>query len=107
VQASKTKKQMKENTNKNALVVYRRRMGFSQKLVSELLGHRDATQLSRYECEGVLPTLREAFKLGIVLRVPVEFLFPDLYNTLRLSIRQREEEKNLFGKAEDTEAEYP
>jgi transcriptional regulator with XRE-family HTH domain len=98
---------MKENTNKNALVVYRRRMGFSQKVTAELLGHRDATQLSRYEREDVLPTLREAFKLGIVLRVPVEFLFPDLYKTLRLSIREREEERSLLSKAEDMEAEYP
>jgi transcriptional regulator with XRE-family HTH domain len=98
---------MKENTNKNALVVYRQRMGFSQKVVSELLGHRDATQLSRYECEGALPTLREAFKLGIVLRVPVEFLFPDLYKTLRLSIREREEEKSPLSKAGDTEGNYP
>lgn len=106
MQASKTTKQMKENTNKNALVVYRRRMGFSQKLVADLLGHRDATQLSRYECEGVLPTLREAFKLGVVLRVPVEFLFPDLYKTLRLSIREREEQKSSFRQAEDTEAEH-
>jgi DNA-binding XRE family transcriptional regulator len=76
--------------NKNTLVLYRRRMGFSQKTVASLLGHRDATLLCMYERGRMLPPLRAALALGIILRVPVEFLFPRLYDDLRLHIRQQE-----------------
>ena len=77
--------------NKNNLVLYRRRMGFSQKAVSRLLGHKDATLLCSYERGRILPTLAAALGLGIILRVPVEFLFPGLYDDLKANIRQQEE----------------
>jgi transcriptional regulator with XRE-family HTH domain len=83
---------MKENTNKNAIVLYRRRMGFSQKQVARIVGQRDATRISHYEHGDMLPTLRDALALGIVLRVPLEFLFPALYKSLRETLRGREEE---------------
>src|SRR5579864_4091913 len=80
-----------KHKNKNSLVLYRRRMGFSQKTVSRLLGHKDATLLCMYERGRMLPPLAAAFGLGIILRVPVEFLFPGLYDDLKSSIRQQEE----------------
>jgi hypothetical protein len=36
--------------------------------------------------------LVNAFRLGIILRVPVEFLFPELYDRLRHGIRAEEEQ---------------
>lgn len=66
-------------------------MGFSQKAVSRLLGHKDATLLCSYERGHILPPLVAALGLGIILRVPVEFLFPGLYDDLRGNIRQQEE----------------
>ena len=87
---------MKEQKkNKNALVFYRRRMGFSQRHVAQLLGHKDATLLCIYERGRILPPLQAALALGVILRVPVEFLFPHLYDQLRAAIRQQEEEKAL------------
>ena len=77
--------------HKNSLVLYRRRMGFSQKTVSRLLGHRDATLLCSYERGHILPPLVAALRLGIILRVPVEFLFPALYDDLKSDIRHQEE----------------
>lgn len=77
--------------NQNRLVFYRRRMGFSQKKVAELLGHKDATLLCMYERSRILPPLSAALGLGIILRVPVEFLFPGLYDELKARIRQQEE----------------
>jgi DNA-binding XRE family transcriptional regulator len=77
--------------NKNKLVLYRRRMGFSQKTVSELLGHKDATLLCMYERGRKLPPLAAAFALGIILRLPVEFLFPGVYDEIKGRIRQEEE----------------
>lgn len=77
--------------HKNALVMYRRRMSLSQKEISRLLGHRDATVLSIYENGRRLPPLETALSLAIILRVPVEFLFPELFDELRSRIRQQEE----------------
>jgi hypothetical protein len=36
--------------------------------------------------------------LGIILRVPVEFLFPRLYDELKVQIRQQEEMGTSSGK---------
>jgi len=66
-------------------------MGFSQKHVARLLGFPDTSMLSRYERGQSMPPLRMALSLGIILRVPVEFLFPDLYDGLRNRIRAEEE----------------
>ena len=79
-----------KHQNKNSLVIYRRRIGFSQKTVAQLLGHRDATLLCAYERGRILPPLIAALSLGIILRVPVEFLFPALYEELRNQIREQE-----------------
>ena len=75
----------------NALTVYRLRMGFSQKRVSSLLGHRDSTLLSSYEHGRSLPPFWTALKLGIILRVPLEFLYPAVYRQMREQIRAHEE----------------
>ena len=77
--------------NKNSLFIFRRRMGFSQKHVARLLGFPDTSMLSRYERGRSMPPLDMALSLGIILRVPVEFLFPDLYDGLRNRIRADEE----------------
>lgn len=77
--------------NQNRLVFYRRRMGFSQKRVAELLGHKDATLLCTWERSRILPPLAAALGLGVILRVPVEFLFPSLYDEIKARIRQQEE----------------
>jgi transcriptional regulator with XRE-family HTH domain len=77
--------------NQNSLDMYRRRMGFSAKHVARLLGHKNISVLSSYERGGRAPTLRNAFRLGIILRVPVEFLFPGFYDGLRNQIRAEEQ----------------
>ena len=80
-----------KHQNQNSLFIYRRRMGFSQKHVARLLGFRDTSMLSRYEHGRSMPPLPMALSLGIVLRVPIEFLFPALYEQLRNAIRTEEE----------------
>lgn len=75
----------------NNLVLYRRRMGFSQKQVARLLGHRDSSMISHYEHGRALPPLATALSLEIVYRVPVAFLFPALYDGLKRRIRRQEE----------------
>jgi transcriptional regulator with XRE-family HTH domain len=83
---------MQNKTDKiNTLDIYRRRMRFNTRHVARLLGDKDVSRLSKYERGQRLPDLRNAFRLSIILRVPVEFLFPSLYDILREQIRAEEE----------------
>jgi transcriptional regulator with XRE-family HTH domain len=75
----------------NQLDLYRRRMRFSQRQVAHLLGHNDSSAWSNYERGDRLPSLANALRLGIILRVPVEFLFGALHDELQDRIRAEEE----------------
>jgi|SRR5580704_4111677 transcriptional regulator with XRE-family HTH domain len=75
----------------NQLDIYRRRMKFSQRQVAHLLGHKDNSAWSDYERRERLPSLENALRLGIILRVPVEFLFHALHDELRNQIRAEED----------------
>jgi transcriptional regulator with XRE-family HTH domain len=75
----------------NKLVLYRRRMGFTQKQVAGLLHQRDTSMVSHYEHGRALPPLAVALGLEIIYRVPVAFLFPAMYEELKEGIHQREE----------------
>jgi len=66
-------------------------MRFTTSHVARLLRHQDASTLSDYERGERLPSLVNAFRLGIILRVPVEFFYPALYDGLREDIRAEEE----------------
>jgi transcriptional regulator with XRE-family HTH domain len=80
-----------QTKTKNNLLFYRRRKGYTQRQVAQLLGHRDASMLSRYEHGRSLPPLETALRLEIILRVPVAFLFPVMYDSLKERIRGQEE----------------
>ena len=75
----------------NNLDIYRRRMRFSQAQVAYLLGYKDNSAWSKYERGDRLPSMVNALKLGIILRVPVEFLFHSLHDELLDQIRSEEE----------------
>ncbi len=75
----------------NNLVLYRRRMGFTQKQVARLLGQRDTSMVSHYEHSRALPPLAVALGLEIIYRVPVAFLFPAMYDELKRQIREQEQ----------------
>ena len=66
-------------------------MGFTQKQVARLLGHRDTTMVSHYEHGRSFPPLPVALSLEIIFRTPVAFLFPGLYDETKLRIREAEE----------------
>lgn len=79
-----------QHTLANALDRYRQRMGLKLSDVAHLLGHADTSALAAFERGSRLPSLRNALRLSIILRVPVEFLFPALYDDLRQRIRSEE-----------------
>jgi transcriptional regulator with XRE-family HTH domain len=66
-------------------------MGFTQRQVAEILGYHSSTDLSHYEHGRKVPSLVTALKLEVVYRVPVAFLFPELYHELKDQLRDREE----------------
>lgn len=74
----------------NQLWKYRTRMGFTQRQVGAILGYTPTTALSEYERGRKLPRLVTALKLEIVYRVPVAFLYPELYRKLKAELRGRE-----------------
>jgi len=75
----------------NKLAHYRKRMKFSQKHVATLLGLDGPGMLSHYEGGGFQPSLERALALEIIYRVPVAFLFPQLYEQIKAEIRGKEE----------------
>ncbi len=79
------------HNNQNQIEVYRRRMRFGPKRVAILLGHQDSSVLAHYERGKRLPSLVNALRLSIILRIPVEFLYPALFERLRERIRAEEE----------------
>jgi transcriptional regulator with XRE-family HTH domain len=66
-------------------------MGFTQKQVARLLGQRDASMISHYEHGRTMPPLVSALGLEIIYRTPVAFLFPNVYDDLKIRIRREEE----------------
>ena len=65
-------------------------MGFSQKRVALLLGHKTTTHVSDYERGRRLPSLKTALKLEIILRIPIAFVYGEQYNILKRNIREVE-----------------
>jgi transcriptional regulator with XRE-family HTH domain len=80
--------EVKQTTNR--LMLYRKRMELSQKQVASLLGLKNIAILSHYERGTSRPSLQRALGLEIVYRVPIAFLFPDLYEEIRTTIREKE-----------------
>lgn len=81
---------MEEDHITNRLTLYRKRMRLSQKSVARLLGLENVSILSHYERGTSRPSLERALGLEVVYRVPIAFLFPELYEAIRTRVRERE-----------------
>ena len=90
-------KEGNKNVNGNRLATFRRRRGLSQRQMAKLLDHQSHAALWTYEHGVVIPSLETALKLEIILRTPVAFLFPNVYEMLRNDIRAKEEKLAGFG----------
>lgn len=74
----------------NDLVQYRKRMRFTQLEVIRLLGWKNIKGLALLESGQRIPTLITALKLGIIYRIPTDFLYRELYEQLRSELRAKE-----------------
>jgi transcriptional regulator with XRE-family HTH domain len=81
--------------HKNNLLLYRKRMGFSQKFVAYLLGQPSTRMLSYYERGDCLPPVYTALQLEIIYRVPLAFLYGRSYDSMRQEIRAKEERQAM------------
>ncbi len=93
---------MRTNTNiKNNLWQARKRSGLARKQISLLLGHKSPDEISRYEKEVYLPSLKTALKLEIIYQMPVHLLFQSLYEQSRREISAiKLEHEHLFAGSE-------
>lgn len=81
---------MVQDERPNALAHYRKRIRLTQFQVARLLGWKNVKGLCQLEAGRCTPTLMTAFNLGIIYRVPVEFLFKNRYVEQRKQMRSRE-----------------
>lgn len=74
----------------NNLAHYRKRMGFTQEQVAQLLGYKTRDAVSRMEIGYSLPRLYTALQFAALYRIPVDFLYHEKYIALRNEIRRSE-----------------
>jgi len=75
LQARKTKHKSQMQHTRGNLHFVRKQRRMSQRQVAYLIGHRDATMLSKYERSILAPSLRTALKLSLLYRLPVREIF--------------------------------
>lgn len=73
----------------NRLWIVRKKTGLPQKQVAFLLGHKNTTQLSRYERGARIPSLETALKLESAYNTPVRVLFSGLYDQFHADVQGR------------------
>ena len=82
----------------NRIWRYRKMHQLTQEQVGVLLGHKKASQVSRWENGEKLPTLENALMLGHVLKVPLEALFADLATQISARVEARAAECASLGR---------
>jgi transcriptional regulator with XRE-family HTH domain len=75
---------------KNDLLLVRRKRGLSRKQVASLLGYKSTSTIGKIEQGRLIPRLETLLGLEILYRVPVAYLYPQLYASLRDDLRRRE-----------------
>jgi len=76
--------------HKNRLFLVRNKNSLGQKQVAMLLGHKTTDQISRYERGTKLPSLKTAFKLGIIYHLPIRSLLDGYYEACLKELKKRE-----------------
>jgi DNA-binding XRE family transcriptional regulator len=75
--------------SKNRLWLYRKKMGYSQRMVAQLLGHKSPARVCDYELGKVVPSLETALKLAIILRTPLRELYSNLFRQFQHKINHK------------------
>jgi transcriptional regulator with XRE-family HTH domain len=79
----------KRPRHRNLIWISRKKAGLGQKTVARLLGYKSTSPVSEYETGRLLPGLRTAFKLAILLDRPITELYAPLYKEVEAEVRAR------------------
>lgn len=90
MKTNKSQKVKKFRRITNCLWIVRKKSGLPQKQVAFLLGHKNTTQLSRYERGARIPSLETALKLESAYNTPVRVLFSGLYDQFHADVQGRQ-----------------
>ena len=86
------------NINSSTLASRRKRLGYEQKQIAVLLGHKNTYQLSRYETGQRVPSFREAIKLSILYGIPIRVLFERSFRYYHEELENTIKQTNLSSK---------
>jgi transcriptional regulator with XRE-family HTH domain len=86
------------NINSSLLALRRKRLGYEQKQIAVLLGHKPTYQISRYETGQRIPSLKEAMKLSILYGLPVRALFNRYFRQCREELEKTIKQSGLANK---------
>ena len=93
------------NINSSLLALRRKRLGYEQKQIAVLLGHKSTYQISRYETGQRIPSLLEAMKLSILYGLPVRTLFNHHFRQCRERLEKTIKQSSLTSKINLSNAE--
>jgi DNA-binding XRE family transcriptional regulator len=80
---------------------HRLKSGLTQRELAELIGIIAHHQVSIHERSVVVPSLLVAFSYHIVFSVPIDELFPGLYETVKQNVEERLAEfENALGESD-------
>lgn len=84
--------------NSSSLALRRKRLGYEQKQIAALLGHKSTQQISRYETGQRIPSLKEALKLSLLYNLPITVLFDRHLRRCREELERAIKNSNLTSK---------
>lgn len=77
------------NIKPSRLWLARKRLGYEQKQIAQLLSHKSVNQISRYETGLNVPSLKTALKLAIIYKLPIRVLFHTYYRECQEELTSR------------------
>ena len=86
------------NINSSLLALRRKRLGYEQKQIAALLGHKNTYQISRYETGQRIPSFKEAIKLSMLYGLPVHVLFQRYFRCCQEELDNTIKHSGLDGK---------
>jgi transcriptional regulator with XRE-family HTH domain len=86
------------NINTSSLALRRKRLGYEQKQIALLLGHKTIYQISRYETGQRTPGLKEAVKLSMLYGIPIGALFSRYFSRCREEVEKAIKQSGLASK---------
>jgi transcriptional regulator with XRE-family HTH domain len=72
-------------------------MGYSQKIVAQLLGRKNPARICDYEQGKIIPSLQTALKLEIILHTPIREFYSNGYKQFQREINHKK--KQIFRNA--------